>query len=84
MANEMEELQERRRQYPRRRVCRFCQEKIEIDYKNVRMLVQYINEHGKIYPSRMNGNCAYHQRKVARAIKRARIMALLPYSHSHI
>ncbi len=76
--------EEKRRQYPRRKVCRFCQEKIEIDYKDVRLLCSYISERAKILPRRMTGTCAYHQRQLSRAIKRARIMALLPYGPPHI
>jgi len=84
MANLDSELQEKKRQYPKRRVCKFCQEKIEIDYKDIRLLVSYISEHAKILPRRMTGTCATHQRKLARAIKLARIMALLPYGSPHI
>jgi len=76
--------QEKRRQYPRRKVCRFCQEKIEINYKDVRLLCRYISERAKILPRRMTGTCAYHQRQLSRAINRARIMALLPYGPPHI
>jgi len=62
------------------RVCRFCQEKtLEIDYKDVNLLQRFISERGKIIPSRISGNCASHQRQVTRAIKKARIIALLPF-----
>jgi small subunit ribosomal protein S18 len=65
---------------PRKKVCAFCQEKIaEIDYKDVNRLKKYIAEGGKIVPRRMSGTCAAHQRKVAVAIKRARIASLLPF-----
>ncbi|MBQ2740989.1 MAG: 30S ribosomal protein S18 [Clostridia bacterium] len=65
---------------PRKKVCAFCQEKIaEIDYKDVNRLKKYITEGGKILPRRMSGTCAAHQRKVAVAIKRARIASLLPF-----
>ena len=65
---------------PRKKVCAFCQEKIaEIDYKDVNRLKKYITEGGKIVPHRMSGTCAAHQRKVAVAIKRARIASLLPF-----
>ena len=65
---------------PRKKVCAFCQEKIaEIDYKDVNRLKMYITEGGKIVPRRMSGTCAAHQRKVAVAIKRARIASLLPF-----
>lgn len=65
---------------PRKKVCAFCQEKIEqIDYKDVNRLKKYISEGGKILPRRMSGTCAAHQRLLATAIKRARIAALLPF-----
>jgi small subunit ribosomal protein S18 len=70
---------ERQRSYPRRKVCQFCENKdLDIDYHNVRMLQQFITERGKILPRRITGNCAYHQRKLTIAIKRARNIALLP------
>ena len=66
---------------PRRTVCDFCVSKIEyIDYKDVNRLRRYINERGKILPRRMTGNCAKHQRQLSEAIKRARAIALLPYT----
>lgn len=66
--------------YRRKRVCKFCVEKIEyVDYKDVKMLQQFIPERGKILPRRISGTCALHQRKLQNAIKRARIMALLPF-----
>lgn len=65
---------------PRKKVCAFCQEKIDqIDYKAVNRLKKYISEGGKILPRRMSGTCAAHQRLLATAIKRARIAALLPF-----
>lgn len=65
---------------PRRKVCRFCQRNLrDIDYKNVDILKRYILERGKISPRRMTGTCAFHQRKLSTAIKRARLLALLPY-----
>ncbi|HEX67613.1 MAG TPA: 30S ribosomal protein S18 [bacterium] len=64
----------------RKRVCRFCQKGIkEIDYKDVETLSQFITERGKILPRRITGCCAKHQRMLARAIKNARIAALLPF-----
>lgn len=64
----------------RRKVCNFCVEKTEIiDYKDIAKLRKYITEKGKIIPRRMSGVCAKHQRVLATAIKRARIMALLPF-----
>ncbi len=65
----------------RKRVCAFCIDKIEnIDYKDVNRLKKYITERGKILPRRISGNCAKHQRQLTTAIKRARIMALLPFT----
>ncbi len=65
---------------PRRKVCRFCQRNLrDIDYKNVDILKRYILERGKISPRRMTGTCAFHQRKLSTAIKRARLLAMLPY-----
>ena len=67
--------------YRRKRVCKFCVEKLEyIDYKDVKMLQQFIPERGKILPRRISGTCALHQRKLQTAIKRARAIALLPYA----
>ena len=64
----------------RRRVCRFCAEKIDyIDYKDVKLLGNFIPERGKIIPRRISGSCARHQRQLTHAIKRARTVALLPY-----
>ena len=67
--------------YRRKRVCKFCVEKIEyIDYKDLKTLQQFIPECGKILPRRISGTCALHQRKLQGAIKRARIAALLPFT----
>jgi small subunit ribosomal protein S18 len=64
----------------KRKVCKFCYDKnLEIDYKNVKMLEQFITDRGKILPRRVTGTCAKHQRRVAIAIKRARIIALIPF-----
>ena len=71
----------RRRPGGRRKVCRFCADKtLKVDYKDVRTLGSFITEGGKIVPSRTSGNCAKHQRQLAVAIKRARVLALLPFS----
>ena len=65
----------------RRRVCSFCVDKVdEIDYKDTAKLRKYVTERGKILPRRISGNCAKHQRCLTEAIKRARILALLPYT----
>ena len=63
-----------------KKACRFCSEKVShIDYKDLERIGRYVTERGKILPSRLTGTCAKHQRMLARAIKRARFMALLPY-----
>ena len=73
------------RYVPRRKVCSFCSEKVEvIDYKEPSKLSRYISDRGKIEPRRKTGTCAKHQRVLAMAIKRARHLALLPYVPSHI
>ena len=65
----------------RRKVCAFCVDKVEaIDYKDVAKLRRYMSERGKILPRRMTGTCAKHQRQLTEAIKRARHVALLPYT----
>ncbi|MFA6860524.1 MAG: 30S ribosomal protein S18 [Clostridia bacterium] len=63
----------------KRKVCAFCQEKSEIDYKDVMKLKRFITEKGKILPRRQTGVCAEHQRALTTAIKRARVVALLPF-----
>lgn len=65
----------------RRKVCQFCVDKVtEIDYKDTAKLRKYISERAKILPRRMTGTCAMHQRQLTEAIKRARHIALLPYT----
>ena len=65
---------------PKRKFCRFCERNIkDIDYKDFEILKKYTLERGKISPRRITGTCAYHQRKLGIAIKRARLLALLPY-----
>jgi small subunit ribosomal protein S18 len=67
--------------YRRKRVCKFCVEKIEyVDFKDTRLLQQFIPERGKILPRRISGTCSLHQRKLQVAIKRARVMALIPFA----
>jgi small subunit ribosomal protein S18 len=69
------------RRLHRRKVCRFCIDKVDlIDYKDVKLLQSYIPERGKILPRRISGSCATHQRMLTEAIKRARNIALLPYA----
>lgn len=66
---------------PRRKICAFCVDKVEnIDYKDAAKLRRFITERGKILPRRISGNCAKHQRQVTIAIKRARNIALLPFT----
>ncbi|MCL2165785.1 MAG: 30S ribosomal protein S18 [Clostridiales bacterium] len=70
-----------RQRRPRKRVCTFCVDKVEsIDYKETGRLKKFVSERGKIYPRRISGNCAKHQRQLTIAIKRARNVALLPFS----
>ncbi len=72
-----------RRTYHRRKVCKFCADStLKIDYKDPRTLRMFTTERGKIIPRRISGNCAKHQRMLTLAIKRARIMALLPFTTS--
>jgi small subunit ribosomal protein S18 len=70
----------KRRVFHRRKVCRFCADRgLVIDYKEPRTLRNFTTERGKIIPRRISGACAKHQRKITLAIKRARMIALLPY-----
>lgn len=72
---------QRRRPMFRRKVCRFCADKtLKIDYKDVKTVSQFVTERGKMTPSRITGNCARHQRLLTTAIKRARSIALLPFT----
>ena len=69
----------------RRKVCAFCVERVrEIDYKDASRLRRYLSDRGKIEPRRKTGTCAKHQRRLSVALKRARHMALLPYTAEHI
>jgi small subunit ribosomal protein S18 len=69
------------RRFRRRKVCRFCLDKVDlIDFKDVKLLQSYVPERSKIMPRRISGACAPHQRMLAEAIKRARNIALLPYA----
>ncbi len=66
---------------PKKKVCSFCVDKVQsIDYKEIPKLRRFITERGKILPRRISGNCAVHQRQLTNAIKRARQIALLPYT----
>ncbi len=65
----------------RRKVCSFCVDKVtEIDYKDIAKLRKYVSERGKILPRRISGNCAKHQRQMTSAVKKARHIALLPFT----
>ena len=71
----------RRGMFRRRKVCKFCTDKVDyIDYKDAKMLLPFVPERAKILPRRISGVCAMHQRKLQTAIKRARQLALLPYA----
>lgn len=70
---------------PRRKVCGFCVDKISyIDYKDIGRLRRYVSDRGRIEPRRKTGTCAKHQRALSSALKRARFMALLPYTADHV
>jgi len=72
---------DRKNRRQRRRVCNFCVDKVEfIDFKDINRLKRFLSERGKILPRRISGNCANHQRQLTTAIKRARNIALLPYT----
>ena len=71
----------RKQYFRRRKVCKFCEERIDsADYKDTRLLTQFISERGKILPRRLTGTCAPHQRMLTEAIRRARNIALLPFA----
>lgn len=73
-----------RQSFKRRKFCRFTVEKIqEVDYKQVDLLKDFISENGKIIPARITGTKAFYQRQLAVAVKRARFLALLPYTDQH-
>lgn len=74
----------RKQFFRRRRVCKFCEEKIDVvDYKDVRLIGPFVSDRGKILPRRLTGTCSPHQRELAEAIKRARNIALLPFAAEH-
>jgi small subunit ribosomal protein S18 len=73
--------QQRRPMFRRRKVCKFCADKIDdINYKDVKLLMPFVPERAKILPRRISGTCALHQRKLRTAIMRARQLALIPYT----
>ena len=66
---------------PKKKICSYCVDKIvNVDYKQYEKLKRFVTERGKVLPRRISGNCAKHQRQLTRAIKRARLMALLPFT----
>ncbi|MBI5598152.1 MAG: 30S ribosomal protein S18 [Deltaproteobacteria bacterium] len=73
--------QSRGKMFQRRKVCRFCADrKLRIDYKDSKALRPFLTEKGKILPRRMSGACAKHQRELSSAIKRARVLAIIPFA----
>lgn len=80
-ANDKTKGAARKRGFARRKVCRFCADSnVAIDYKDPQTLKYFITDRGKIIPRRISGNCASHQRRVGVAIKRARMIALMPFN----
>ena len=74
-------MERREKRVYRKKVCKFCGEKLKaIDYKDTMRIAKYVTERGKIIPSRISGNCAKHQRMLAKAIKKARLAAFIPYT----
>ena len=68
---------------PRRKYCQFCKDEVDfVDYKDTQLLRKFVTDRGKIKPRRVTGACVQHQRDIATAVKRARIMALMPYTVS--
>ena len=81
MSSKKKAAARKRRRFLRKKICRFCADKlILIDYKDVRRLRNLVTERGKIIPRRISGNCAGHQRQLTTAIKRARHLALMPFT----
>jgi small subunit ribosomal protein S18 len=80
-AQQGKDAAQRRPMFRRRKVCKFCADKIDdINYKDVKLLMPFVPERAKILPRRISGACAMHQRKLRTAIMRARQLALLPYT----
>jgi len=70
---------------PKKKYCKLCFEKVTfVDYKDERKLQRFITDHGKIVPRRVSGSCSRHQAQITRAIKRARVLALLPYTNDQL
>ena len=69
---------------PRRKICKLCLDKVKhIDYKDEKRLSRFVTDRGKIVPRRVSGACARHQTQIATAIKRARLLAILPFTSEH-
>ncbi|MDX1777505.1 MAG: 30S ribosomal protein S18 [Thermodesulfobacteriota bacterium] len=74
----------KKRTFQRHKICRFCADSsLAIDYKDYSMLRFFVTERGKIIPRRISGNCARHQRRITNAVKRARNVALIPFTVAH-
>ena len=74
-------IQKKKPFYTKRKICRFCSDSnLDIAYKDYNTLRHFITERGKIIPRRISGNCAKHQRELARAIKRARVLSIMPFA----
>ena len=81
MSSKKKAAARKRRRFLRKKICRFCADKLAlIDHKDVRRLRNLVTERGKIIPRRISGNCAGHQRQLTTAIKRARHLALMPFT----
>lgn len=81
MAKQRERMERESRPFYRRKICRFCVDKVpQIDYKDIQTLRSFVTERGKIIPRRISGTCAKHQRDLTTAIKRARNIAFLPFT----
>jgi len=74
-------IQKKKTFYNKRKICRYCADKnLAISYKDYNTLRHFISERGKIIPRRISGNCAKHQREITRAIKRARVLSIIPFT----
>ena len=81
----IKEIKEKGRRFVfKPKICPFCADKAEIDYKDISRLRRYLSDRARIVPRRRSGACARHQRRLALAIKRARYLALLPYTPEHV
>ena len=84
IGNKVSPRSTRKKSFFAQKICRFCMEKVDfIDFFDIKLLKPLVSERGKIVPSRISGNCAKHQRRLTIAIKRARNIALLPFTIEH-